>query len=48
MRWLWLDSITHSTDMNFHKLQEIMEDRGAWRDAVHGVAESDITCNRTV
>ena len=30
----WLDSITDSVDMNLSKLQEIVEDRGAWRAAV--------------
>ena len=34
-----LDSITDSKDMNSSKLQEIVEDRGAWRAAVHGVSE---------
>ena len=27
----WLDSITYSIDMNLSKLQEVVEDRGAWR-----------------
>ena len=31
----WLDSITHSMDMNLSKLQEIVKDREAWH--VHGV-----------
>ena len=35
-----LDSITDSVDMNLSKLQEIMEDRGAWHVVVHGVAKS--------
>ena len=38
-----LDSITESMDMNLSKLQEIVEDRGPWRAAVHGVAESNLT-----
>ena len=39
----WLDSITESMDVNFSKLQEIVEDRGAGYAAVHGVAEFDKT-----
>ena len=36
----WSDSITDSMDMDLRKLREILEDRGAWRAAVHGVAKS--------
>ena len=36
----WLDSISISVDMNLSKLWEIVENRGAWPAAVHGVAES--------
>ena len=36
-RMRWLDSITHSMDVNLCKLQEIVKDRGAWRAEVHGL-----------
>ena len=35
-----LDSITDSKNTNWSKLQEIVEDRGAWDATVHGVAKS--------
>ena len=35
----WLDSITDSMNMNLSKLQEIVEDRRAWRAAVHGLSK---------
>ena len=35
----WLDGITDSVGMNMRKLQEMVKDREAWRDAVHGFAD---------
>ena len=39
----WLESVTDSVDVNLSKLQETVEDRGAWCAAVHGVADPDRT-----
>ena len=39
-RMRWLDSITNLVNRNLSKLQETVQDRGAWHAVVHRVAKS--------
>ena len=38
----WVNSFTDSTVMNLSKLQQMVDDRGAWKAAIHWVTKGRI------
>ena len=45
-RMRWLDGITDSVGMNLSKLWETVENREAWRAAIHGVTKQSDTAEQ--